>query len=78
MGYVGSETRSLGEILEKSYVLFSRHSSDSVCKKLCQNVCHHEILDKFETGSWVGSKSRSIDQILEKTFVHSKGLKVLF
>ena len=51
VGDVGLETKSFGQILEKSCVLFSRHSFDPVCMKLCQNVCHHEILDKFETGS---------------------------
>ena len=48
--HVGSETRPLGHILEKSYVLSSRHSFDPVCMKLCQNVWHHEMLDEIETG----------------------------
>ena len=52
MGHVGSETRSLGQILEKSYVLSGRHSFDPICMKLCQNVCHHEISDRFETGPY--------------------------
>ena len=51
VGYVGSETRSLGQILEKSYLLSSRHSFDPVCMKVCQNVCHHKISDEFETWS---------------------------
>ena len=51
VGHVGSETRSLGQILEKSCVLFSRHSSDPICMKLCLIVWHHEMSDKIETGS---------------------------
>ena len=51
VGHVGSETKSLGHSLEKSCVLSSRNSFGPVCMKLCQNVCHHEILDKFKTGS---------------------------
>ena len=37
MGHVGSKTRSLGQFLEKSCVLSSRHSFDPVFMKLCQN-----------------------------------------
>ena len=51
VGQVGSETRLLGQILEKSCVLSSRHSFDPICMKLCQNVWHHEMSDKIETGS---------------------------
>ena len=51
VGLVGSETRSLGQILEKSCVLSSRHSLDPNCMKLCQTVWHHEMWDKIETGS---------------------------
>ena len=65
VGHVGSETRSLGQILEKSCVLSSRHSFDSVCMKPCQNIWHHEMWDKIETES-SQVKSRSFDQILEK------------
>ena len=51
MGHVGSETRSLGQILEKSCVISSRHNFDPICMKHCQNVWHHEMWDKIETGS---------------------------
>ena len=51
VGHVGSETRSLGKVLEKSFVLSCRLSFDPICIKLCQNVWHHEISDKIETGS---------------------------
>ena len=77
VGHIGSETRSLGLILEKSYVFSCWHSFESVCMKLCQNVWHHVMSDKIETGQ-VRSKSRSFDQIIEKLFSHPKGLKVLF
>ena len=77
VGHIGSETRSLGLILEKSYVFSCWHSFESVCMKLCQNVWHHAMSDKIETGQ-VRSKSSSFDQIIEKLFSHSKGLKVLF
>ena len=51
LGHAGSETRSLGQILEKSCILSSRHSFDPICMKLCQNVWHYEMSDKNETGS---------------------------
>ena len=51
VGYIGKETRSLGQILEKWYVFSSRHSFKPVCMKLCQNVWHHVMSDKIETGS---------------------------
>ena len=51
VGPVGSETRSLSQLLEKSCVLFSRHSFDPMCKKISENVWHHEMLDEIETGS---------------------------
>ena len=49
--HVGSETRSLSEILEKACVLSSRHSFDPICMKLGQNVWHHEISNKIQTSS---------------------------
>ena len=42
MGHVGSKTRSLGQFLEKSCVLFRRHSFDPVFMKLCQNDFNFE------------------------------------
>ena len=51
VGHIGSETRSLGQILEKLCVFSSRHSFDPICMKLFQNVWHHEVSDKIETGS---------------------------
>ena len=51
VGHVGSETRSLGQMLEKSCILSSRLSFDPMCMKISQNVWHHELSDKIETGS---------------------------
>ena len=43
LGYVGSKTRSLGQILEKPCVHSRRHSFDPSFMKLCQNVNRHNI-----------------------------------
>ena len=78
VGHVGSETRSLGQVLEKSCILSSRHSFDPICMKLCQKFDTIKFRKNLKLGH-VGSKSKSPDQILEKkVFLHSKGLKVLF
>ena len=76
LDHVGSKTRSLGKILEKTCVHSKRHSLDPEFIKLCQIVTHYNILVII---SWsvlklghVGSKTRSIGQILEKTCVHSR------
>ena len=54
LGHVGSKTRSLGQILEKPCVHSRGHSFDHKFMKLFQNVNHHNIYVKFETGScWV-------------------------
>ena len=54
MGHVGSKTRWLGQILEKRCVHSKDNSFDPKFMKLCQNVNHHNIYVKFETGScWV-------------------------
>ena len=37
MGHVGSKTKSLGQFLDKQFVLSRRHSFDPVFIKLCQN-----------------------------------------
>ena len=51
VGHVGSETRSLGQILEKPRELSSRHIFDPICMKLYQNVWNHVMSDKIETMS---------------------------
>ena len=54
LGHVGSKTRSIGQILEKPCVHYKVHSFVSNVVKLCQNVNHHNISVKFETGScWI-------------------------
>ena len=50
IGHVGSETRSIGQILEKPCVC----CRGPIVMKLCQNVCLDEISEDFENGScWV-------------------------
>ena len=51
LGHIGSESRSQGQILEKPCIHFGRNSFDPVLMNLCQNVCHGENKDKFESGS---------------------------
>ena len=41
LGNVGSETRSLGQILENPFVHSRGHSFDPKFMKLSQNVYHH-------------------------------------
>ena len=54
LGHVGSKTRSLGQILEKRCVHQRGHSFKPKFMNLCQNVNHHNIYIKFQTGSfWV-------------------------
>ena len=43
LGHVGSETRSLGQILEKPSVLFRVHTFDSKLTKLYENVIDHNV-----------------------------------
>ena len=72
MAYVGSKTRSLGQILEKTlftlyrpHFQFNNHETWSECFL-------DEISDEFELGH-VGSKTRSQGQMLEKPCVRSTG-----
>ena len=51
LGHVGSETRSLGQIIEKRCVHSRGHSFDSKFMKLYQNAIDRSIRVKFETGS---------------------------
>ena len=54
LDHVGSKTRSLGQILEKPCVHSRGHNLNHKFMKLCQNVNHHSVYVKFETGScWV-------------------------
>ena len=43
LGHIGSKTRSLGQILEKPFVLSRGHSFKSKFKKLYQNANDHTI-----------------------------------
>ena len=51
MGYVGSKTRSQGQILEKPCVHSRGHISSQTIMKLGQNVCLDKIWDRFKNGS---------------------------
>ena len=54
MGHVRSNTRSLGQILEKQCVPSRGHILSLIVMKLGQNVCLNEISDEFGNGScWV-------------------------
>ena len=48
---LGLKSRSLGQILQKPCVHSRVHNFVSNVMKLCQNVNHHDIRVKFETGS---------------------------
>ena len=52
MGHVGSKTRSLGQILEKSCVPSGGQIYSPIIMKLGQNVCLDEISNEFENGSY--------------------------
>ena len=51
MGHFGSKTRSLGQILENSYVHSRGLIFGPIPMKLGQNVCLGEILEEFASGS---------------------------
>ena len=64
--------QKLGQISEKPYVQSTGHIFCPIIMKLGQNVCLHEISDRFENGScWV--KTRSPVHILETPCVCSMG-----
>ena len=51
MGHVGSKTRSLGQILDKSCVCSRGHIFSPIIMKLGQYVYFDEISDEFENRS---------------------------
>ena len=51
MGYVGSKTKSLGQILEKPRVRTRGHIFSPIIMKLGQNICLDKISVKFENRS---------------------------
>jgi hypothetical protein len=54
LGYVGSKSRSLGQIIEKPCLHSRGHNIDSIFIKLAHNDCLDESSDEFESGSgWV-------------------------
>ena len=50
-GFVGSKSRSLGQILEKPCARSRGYILNPILMKLCQNVCLDEISDEFENWS---------------------------
>ena len=48
MGHVGSKTKSLGKILEKSCVRSRGHIVSTTIMNLGQNVCPDENMHEFE------------------------------
>ena len=59
MGHNGSKTRSLGQILEQSYVCSRGHIFSPIIMNLDQHACLIEISLKFKMSN-VGSKTRSL------------------
>ena len=73
MGHAESKTRSLDQLLEKPYELFSSHSFDPVFMELCQNVCHHLILTGFETESYLFENKVTRSELGKKLVYTLKG-----
>ena len=71
LGHVGSKTRSLGQILEKTFVHSRGHSLDSKFIHFIRMLMIIISRSGSKLGH-VGSKTRSLGQILEKTCVHSR------
>ena len=71
LGHVGSETRQLGQILEKPCVHVRGHSFDSKFMKLIRMLMIIISRSVWKLGH-VGSKTRSLGQILEKPCVYSR------
>ena len=72
LGDVETKTRSLDQISYKPCVHSREHSFDPQFMKLLQNVTHHKIYVKFETGSCGVNKNRSLVQIIGNPCVHSR------
>ena len=51
MGFVGSETRSPGQIFQKPSVCHKGQIFNPIPMKFCQDVCLNDISDEFENGS---------------------------
>ena len=77
LGHVGSETRLLGQILEKPCVHSKRHSFDPKFMKLIRML----VIIISRSGSKLGtvrSKTSLLGQILEKPFIHSRSAQFCF
>ena len=74
VGHVGSKTRSLGQILDKTFVYTLE---GTVVIQTSRNFVRMLIIIIYGSSSKLGhvrSKARSLDQILEKLCVHSRVL----
>ncbi len=72
LGHVGSKSRSLGQILEKSCVHSRGHIFGPIILKLCQDVCLDSLTDPIESGScWV--KNQVTRSNLRKNIVYTLG-----
>ena len=72
LGHVGSKTRSLGQISEKTCVHSGGHSFDSKVMYFVRMLIIIISRSSLKLGHG-GSKTRSLGQILEKHCVHSRG-----
>ena len=70
LGYVGSKTRSLGQILEKPCVHSKRHSFDPMFINFVRLLIIIISMSDLKLGH-VRSKTRSLGQLLEKPCVPS-------
>ena len=73
MGHVGSETRSLGQILEKPRVRCRGHIFSPIIIKLCQNIFLGEISDDFENRSCRVKNKVTMSDVGKKTHVRCRG-----
>ena len=71
LGYVGSNTRSLGQTLEKPCVYSRGHSFDHKFMNCVRKLIIIMSRSDLKLGHF-GSKTRSLGQILEKPCLHSK------
>ena len=68
MGYLGSKTRLIGQILEKYCVCSRGHIFSPIIMTFGQNVCLDKMSDEFEN-----VKTRSLGQMLKIPYVCSRG-----
>ena len=72
LGYVGSKTRSIGQILEKPRLRSRGHIFSSILMNVVRLFASRKSRTTLKMGH-VGSKTRSLSQILVKNCVRSRG-----